>query len=366
MNTTFRTICSRLWLCALAATTAASAHAEMAVGMAQLQVGDLPVTLVYPTLDTARPVIRGPFVLQVAPDATPQPGLHRLVVMSHGTGGSATADHTLAATLARAGFVVAQPLHAGDNHLDTSRAGPAAWQTRPHEVTRVINALAAHPSWAPLLQLDKVGVHGMSAGGVTALSLAGAQWRVLSVVQHCLAHADADMGFCFNGQADAQARAARQASYDRARGVPQAFLPAEVTAWHGGLDPDTAAGVGDVRPDTRVAAVTLAVPVAAIFSAQSLARIRVPVGLVTAGRDSMLLPQFHSEHVLRHCTACTRLAHLPGAGHVDLLEPWPEALARAMGARQARGGDPEAGFDTTQRDAAFEAIARFFALQLPL
>ena len=89
-----------------------------AVGMAQIQVGGMPVTLVYPTLQPARSVTNGPFVLQVAPDATPQPGLRRLVVMSHGTGGSAQSDHTLAATLARAGFVVAQPLHAGDNYKD--------------------------------------------------------------------------------------------------------------------------------------------------------------------------------------------------------------------------------------------------------
>ena len=77
-----------------------------------------------------------------------------------------------------------------------------------------------------------------------------------------------------------------------------------------------------------------------------------------------LLPEFHSNHVLRHCTACTRLADLPGAGHMDLLSPWPEALAKAAGAVQARGGYPEPGFDGRERDAAFDAIARFFLRQL--
>ena len=332
----------------------------IAVGITQWAVGDLPVTLVYPTLQPARRVAMGPFVLQVAPDAPPQPGLRRLVVMSHGTGGSTLSDHTLAATLARAGFVVAQPLHAGDNYKDASRSGPESWVTRPQEVSRIISALAADPQWGPRLQLDRVGVHGMSAGGVTALSLAGAQWRLLDMVQHCLAQAEADLGFCFNGLADPAAQAARKAAFERSRGVPVGLLPASVTAVHDGITPHAAKGQTDVRPDPRVAAITLSVPVSAIFSAESLARIRVPVGLVTAGRDLQPLPAFHSEHVLRHCTACTRLADLPGAGHMDLLSPWPAAIAQTAGALQPRGGYPEPGFDPKEREAAFEAIAQFF------
>ncbi len=343
---------------------AALAQNEAPVGMSELMVGDLPVTLVYPTAQPAQSINRGGFVLEVATDATPLPGVRRLIVLSHGTGGSATADHALAATLARAGFVVAQPLHAGDNFRDTSRAGPEAWRTRPQEVSRVIDALAVHPTWKPLLQLDKVGVHGMSAGGVTALSLAGAQWRVLSLVQHCLANFDADVGFCVNGLPDPQQQAARKAQIERVRGVDEAYLPAEMKAWQGGVSPDANGAKRDVRPDPRIAAVTLAVPVSAIFSTESLARIRIPVGLVSAGRDTMLLPQFHSEHVLRHCTACTRLADLKGAAHFDLLAPWPASVAKAVAARQGRGGWPEPGFDGRERDVAFAAIASFFKREL--
>ena len=348
----------------LALSAAAGAQPETSVGRTQLSVGDLPVTLVYPTLQAARRIEFGPFVLQVAPDAEPQPGRRRLVVMSHGTGGSAQSDHALAVTLARAGFAVAQPLHGGDNHLDASRAGPEAWRTRPQEVSRVIDALATHPRWQALLQLDKVGVHGMSAGGVTALSLAGAQWSVLDLLRHCVPNADADLGFCFNGAPDPAAQASRRASYERVRGVPEANLPAEMKVLHGGLTPDAAVGRNEVRPDTRIAAVTVAVPVAAIFSADSLARIRVPVGMVSAGRDVLLLPAFHSSRVLQHCKSCVVLADLPGAGHFDLLAPWPQAVARSVGAMQPRGGEPEPGFDAKERDAAFEAIARFFSQQL--
>ena len=343
----------------LLATTASAQ-----VGLSRWQLGDLPVTLVYPTAQAVQAVRLGPFELDVALDAAPAVGNGRLVVLSHGTGGSPMADHALAATLARAGFVVAQPLHAGDNHLDTRKAGPEAWQTRPVEVSRVIDGLGSHPTWGPLLKLDKVGVHGMSAGGVTALSLAGAQWRLLNLVRHCQAPADTDPGFCFNGLTTAEARAARQASYDRARGVPEQYLPEAVKAWHGGRPVAEAANNTEVRPDTRIAAVTLAVPVAAPFSAESLARIRVPVGVVSAGQDQMLQPRFHSRHVLQHCSACSLLADLKGAAHFDLLSPWPQAVAQEAATHFLDGGTTAPAFDGRERSAAWQAVAAFYTQQL--
>lgn len=95
-----------------------------------------------------------------------------------------------------------------------------------------------------------------------------------------------------------------------------------------------------------------------------LDKVGVPVDLLTAGRDTQRLPKFPSNHVLRHCTACTRSADPPGAGHIDLLSPWPAPVAKAAAAVQARGGYPEPGFDGHERDAAVEAIARFFVRQL--
>ncbi|MCW5658658.1 MAG: dienelactone hydrolase [Burkholderiaceae bacterium] len=338
------------WLLAACAPLTASAQ----VGMARAELAGLPVTLIYPTAESATRLVQGSFEIDVAVGAAPAPGPHRLVVMSHGTGGSALSDHTLAATLARAGFVVAQPRHAGDNHVDASKAGPAAWATRPREISAVIDALAASPTWQPLLQLDKVGVHGMSAGGGTALVMAGARWRVLDLARHCAAHADEDLGFCFNGTASPAARAERRASFERARGAPEIFLPSHVTQWHGGREG------ADPRPDPRVAAVSAAVPVAAIFTPESLAAIRIPVAIVGASRDQNLLPAFHSQRVLMNCGACVGLDELRGAGHFDLLAPWPSDVAQRVGAAQVRGGLPEPDFDPRLRQAAFDKIVAFF------
>lgn len=340
---------------------AAAGLAQAQVGLSEWQAGTLPVTLVYPTDAPNRPHSIGPFRIEVALNAPARSGRHRLIVMSHGAGGSPVADHALAAALARGGFVVAQLTHEGDNFRDQRLAGPRSFQRRPLEVIQAIDALAKDPVWSPRLDLSKVGVHGMSAGGVTGLALAGAQWRLLNTVTHCNEHPD-DEGYCFQGAKAPEKRAERQSNFNRAKGVPELFLPAELKAWHGGRTPTP--DRPDPRPDARIAAVTLAVPVAAPFSAESLARIRVPVGVVGAQRDEVLLPRFHSTHVLAHCKTCTPLADLPGAGHFDLLGPWPESVARAVAAGQVRGGLPMPGFDAGLRDAAHAKIVAFHRLHL--
>jgi predicted dienelactone hydrolase len=337
------------------------AQAEVAVGRSERMVDGLRVVLSYPTEAVPRDETFGPFVLRVALGAEPSPGRRRLVVVSHGTGGSAAADHDLAVALVRAGFVVAQPLHRGDHAGDTRDAGPVAFERRPREVSAVIDALAADAYWSARLQLDRVGVHGMSAGGVTGLALAGARWRMKGLIDHCLAHGEADAGFCLQGAVTPAQQAERRARFEAARGVPEAALPEALLAWHGGRDAGAANADPwpDPRPDPRIAAVTLAVPVAALFSAESLARIAIPVGVVAAERDQVLLPAFHSSHVLAHCGRCVALATLPGGGHFDVLSPWPAAIAAQVAASQLRGGWPEPGFDPAARSAAQARIAGF-------
>ena len=146
---------------------ASACHAQ--VGMRQIQSGDLPITLLYPTTAQTQPWIRSEFNLQVAPNAKPQPspqGKRFLIVLSHGTAGSSEPDHDLASTLVRAGFIVAEPQHRGDNWQDFSKAGPESWKTRPDDIRETIDAVAEDKTLGPLLRTDRVGVHGMSAGGV--------------------------------------------------------------------------------------------------------------------------------------------------------------------------------------------------------
>lgn len=357
------------WACSLALVAASASQAQThAVGMRQIQSNGMPITLVYPTAAAAQAVTYGAFTVQIASNAAPLPaastaasGKRTLIVLSHGSAGSALPDHALAATLTRAGFVVAQPEHRGDNWQDFSKAGPESWKTRPQDVSETIDAVARDPVLAPLVDTRRVGVHGMSAGGVTGLVLAGAQWRMLSLVQHCAQNLEADIGFCLNGlAAHPTVQLLRKSQFAMGRMLTETTAPSSFKTLHGGASPSA---TSDPRPDPRVVAVSLAVPVGAIFTAESLARIRIPVALSTAGQDGVLLPRFHSQHVLQHCKTCTTLSDHPQAGHFDWLSPWPASIAQTVAATQMRGGLPSPAFTDAVRQKAFDQIALFFKQQ---
>lgn len=372
MNTPLQTFTRLAYAFTLLAASASQAQVT-SVGMRQIQSGGMPITLVYPTAAVAQNVTYGAFTVPIASNAAPLPapslaasGKRALIVLSHGTAGSALPDHTLAATLARAGFVVAQPEHRGDNWQDFSRAGPESWKTRPQDVSETIDAVARDPALAPLVDTRRVGVHGMSAGGVTGLVLAGAQWRMLNLIQHCAQNLDEDIGFCLNGLAQHPVQQTlRKGQFAMGRMLTETSAPSSFTTLHGGASPTAAT---DPRPDTRVAAVSLGVPVGVIFTAESLLRIRIPVGLTTAGQDGVLVPRFHSQHVLRHCKTCTTLSNHPQAGHFDWLSPWPwpwpNSVAQTVAATQVRGGLPNPDFSPEERQKAFEQIALFFKQKL--
>jgi predicted dienelactone hydrolase len=295
--------------------------------------------------------------LNAAP-APAAPGSRKLVVLSHGTAGSQEPDFQLAVTLAKAGFVVAQPLHRGDNFRDFSQAGPESWKTRPQDVSETITAVSRDAVLGAQINTQQVGVHGMSAGGVTGLALAGAQWRMLNLIQHCAQHLDEDIGFCLNGLGQRPLQQSlRKGQFALGRMLTESSAPANFKALHGGASPSASS---DPRPDMRITAVSLAVPVGAIFTAESLSRIRIPVGLITAGDDSVLLPRFHSQHVLKHCSSCILLSDHPTAGHFDWLAPWPANVAKTVAATQMRGGLPNPAFSDAAHQKAFEQIALFF------
>jgi predicted dienelactone hydrolase len=313
--------------------------------MTQFRAGDLPITVVYPTEALAKRQQFGPFDLVVAVDAAPSRGNRRLIVISHGTGGDAFTLHTLAATLALAGFIVAQPEHRGDNWQDQSDAGVVSWQRRPGEISRAIDALAADPRFAALLDFGRVGVYGMSAGGGTALALAGGDWSVASLLRHCAAHVGDDAGFCLYGLRTEADRQARRQDYLK---PPRAE--------------DEKPLAGALVRDSRITAIAVSVPVGAIFTPDSLAAIRLPVGVVEAQADLVLNPLYHSGYVLARCSSCTRLDSVAGGGHFDTLSPWPDSIARAAAAMPGAQRNP--AVDDARRQQSYDRIARFFEAQL--
>lgn len=334
-------------LAALLALALAAAGADAAVGLTELptQGDDGPVTVFYPTKDVPGPVVRGPFHFQLAWHGAPARGNGRLVVVSHGSGGAPWTHAALASRLAEAGFTVALPEHRGDNWHDHADVGPASWKRRPGEVSRAIDAVAADARLAPLLKLDRVGVFGMSAGGHTALTLAGGRWSPAALMKHCDAHLDDDFPSCVG--------LALQLRGDFLDGPKKSVARFAI---HHKLDDAT----WYTHTDPRVAAIVAEVPFAVDFDPASLAHPRMPLGLVRNGRDAWLAPAFHVTRVLQACAGCTLVSDLPTAGHGSLMEPPPPGLT---GAAAALLNDPP-GFDRALVKTAHARIVAFFVQHL--
>ena len=280
--------------------------------------GDGPVTVFHPTdqADQPHPVAGGRMVLRLAPNAPVAPGNGRLVVISHGSGGSPWVHTELARRLVAAGYTVAFPQHQGDHYLDPDSPGPESWARRPAEVSRAIDAVARTPTLAAGLRLDRVGVFGQSAGGHTALSLAGGRWSPMRFLQHCQANLAEDFNACVGLFTELNGGWADGFKLWLARTV--LGLRFSDDTLHQAQDP-------------RVAAVVAGVPAAADFDPASFQNLRVPLGLVTAAKDTWLHPRFHSDRVLAACPSCTHLMHLPNAGHGVMLSPLPPGLQGLVG-----------------------------------
>ncbi|MDC8770214.1 alpha/beta hydrolase family protein [Roseateles albus] len=332
-----------------------------------------PVTLFYPTLAPEQTLAFGRMSMRVAAGAAPLPGNGRLVLISHGSGGSPIVHSDLARALVEAGFVVAMPEHRADNYKDPSRPGPDSWKLRPAEMSRAIDAVAADARFAPWLKLDKVGAYGMSAGGHTVLSLAGGRWSPAGFRAHCEAHLEADFQACVG--------LTTQLNGGWLDGLKQ-WLARQVIA----------VKFADAQPqaysDPRIAAVVAAVPAAADFDMSSFARPLIPLALVTARQDRWLHPLWHSDAVLKACggeferpqaddlrrpspegikkgrggpsLSCEWLADLPQAGHGALLSPLPPDLSGLLGELL---NDPP-GFERASLPALDRLIADFFMRHL--
>jgi len=296
------------------------------------------VALFYPTPAAVRTLPMGPWRPQVAPGAPVSTApLKGLILISHGTGGHELGHHNLATRLAADGYLVAAPRHPGDNWEDRSMiASGRYFSERPRQVSRVLDALLAHPEWGARIPAGRIGAVGHSAGGYTVLALAGAQAEPARAVQHCRSVSD-DPGFCSLGKLSSAQGASS----------PVAPAPSAVGAQDGPL-----VSVAD----PRIRAVVALAPMAVVLTPQSLAAITVPVKVLMAERDVVLQGPYHGQHVAAHLPGVDA-STVPGAGHFAFMAQsvWP--LPSDAGDAAA---NPE-GFDRVAYHATLEnQVAEFF------
>jgi predicted dienelactone hydrolase len=268
-----------------------------------------------------------------------------LIMFSYGSGGSAWPVADLALALVEAGYVVAIPTHAGDNYRDMSQVGPASWKLRPLEISRALDALAADAQWSSRLNLKQVGLYGMSAGGHTALTLAGGRWSSGHFMRHCLENMERDFNACVG-----------LTTHLRGNALDSVKLTVARAEHRRRFDDDTLLSHSDVR----IRAVLAHVPMAAPFEMNSFATISVPVGILPAGQDDWLRPQFHSDRVLAACPRCERIMDLPQAGHGSLFSPWPQDFAKQLTPLLV---DPQ-GFDRRELPQIYAKMVAFFQKHL--
>jgi len=98
-----------------------------------------------------------------------------IVLLSHGTGGTAFHLEWLARDLARRGFIAVGVDHHGNTTAEPFRAeGFLCWWERARDLTVLLDALAAHGDFAGRIDTDRAFVVGYSLGGCTAAGLLGA------------------------------------------------------------------------------------------------------------------------------------------------------------------------------------------------
>jgi hypothetical protein len=296
------------------------AHASLGQTEIPATSTDGPVTVYYLSRDAEQPVRRGRMVLNLAVNGLPIAGNGRLVVISHGSGGSPWVHADLARSLADAGFIVAMPEHHEDNYRDGRDPGPDSWTLRPGEVSRAIDTVSQDPRFSPLLRLDKVGMYGVSAGGHTALSLAGGRWSPARFKRHCESHLTEDFQACVG--------LAAQLTGGMLDGLKRqiALMIIRQRFSDERLRSDS---------DSRIAAIVAGVPTAADFDPDSLTSPRVPLALITANQDRWQIPRFQSDFVLEACKRCEHLVDLDG-GH----GPVGQNDKRPSGLRSRRRNSP--------------------------
>ncbi|MCV6589170.1 MAG: prolyl oligopeptidase family serine peptidase [Marinobacterium sp.] len=271
-----------------------------------------PLVVIYPTQAEARPAKLGPFTLEVALGADIADGRFPLAVISHGSGGSQLGYRSIAIDLAKRGFVVALPLHPGNNFRDNRAAGSVAnWTNRPKHIAAAIDHLLAAGRFSASIDAQKVVVIGHSAGGYSALAVAGGVADTGQIHVLCQQPAAQRGPFC-----------------------------------EGGRGPAEPATVIHHQRDTRVKALVLMAPVGVLYRhQQSLAQVELPVLLLRAEYDAELLEPYHADVIAQHLPATAKLTHrmVKNAGHYSFIAPFPAFLAAELG---MVAQDPP-GFDRT-------------------
>ncbi|WP_296185341.1 alpha/beta hydrolase family protein [Pseudomonas sp. UBA1879] len=240
----------------------------------------------YPSTDPDKVTRVQGYPIRATEDAAIAMGRFPMLMLSHGNTGTPLAQHDLATSLARKGFVVVAVFHPGDNYLDHSRLGSLSnLYGRPLQISEAISAALLDPMLSPYISARRVGVIGYSAGGETALILAGAKPDLKRLRQYCI---------------------------DRPQDIDACKTQGELL-----MDRDDL----HAQADPRVGALMLMAPLGIMFGRQTLADVHVPVLLYSGDGDELLAIDKNAEALARKLPDVSNFKLLAGAGHFVFMAP---------------------------------------------
>lgn len=215
-----------------------------------------------------------------------------LVVISHGNGGGPASHADLALALANAGYIVAAPMHTGDNYAEQSAVGSVSWlRGRTSELHATVDYMLKHWQGHDRINPERIGAFGFSAGGFTVLTAVGAQPDLRMVAKHCAASPES---VC-----------------DLLRYVKSPYLKA-----------DTPTMGAAFLPDLRIKAAVVAAPgLGFTMVPNGLDNVRVPIQLWDADNDSNVPYATNTKLVRAALGARVEFHAVAGAGHFSFLTP---------------------------------------------
>ncbi|HEX5283735.1 MAG TPA: hypothetical protein VFW30_06415 [Bryocella sp.] len=268
---------------------------------------ELRVTVWYPAAENAVETqqMNGPLFLagKAQEHAAMAPALEKwpLILLSHGTGGTAMQMAWLGTALARAGFIAAAVDHPGNNGLEPYTAeGFMLWWERATDLSEVLDGMLADPEFGPKIDADRVGAAGFSIGGYTVLALGGARTDISVIVDFCRQQPKATV--C-------------DVPEMKGMGTPEQML---ATARR-------TSGVSLARSnesyrDPRVHAIFAIAPaVGMTLTPDSLHAMRVPVEIVVGSADPIATPKDNADYIRAHIRGAKETV-LPNVMHYTFLD----------------------------------------------
>jgi predicted dienelactone hydrolase len=253
------------------------------------------------------PIFQGHPVAIDAP-LSPTRQQYPLLLLSHGTGGSADSLDWLGAALAAQGYIVVGVNHPGNNTLEPlTRAGFMLWWERATDLSEALDGVLADPVLGAHIDQNRIGAMGFSLGGYTVLELAGARTDLQAFADFC--HSPAADTVCH---------------------------PPEMGALKGGADasaalaPETQESLvrsGASYQDKRIKAVFAIAPaLGEAFAPASFADITIPLWLVGGTADVTVPPGTNIKRIAGFLPKAG-LTMMPGATHYTFLDICVPAVA---------------------------------------